>query len=218
MTSVANTTGGAGALPTPAAEPGKSVMGTRLWVAVLFLLPAFVLLGALVVYPIGYSIWRSLYDADGSGFVGLKNYGDIFSDDATLTAVRNTAIWVAVAPAVVTALGLIFAVLTERVRWGTAFKLIVFMPMAISMLAAGIIFRLVYEQDPNLGAANAVAKSVHDTFVSSSVYPNARPNATDSRPPSIPIRFSADPSVSQPPSARAEQSPRHTCARVGSSK
>ncbi|MGI5455300.1 carbohydrate ABC transporter permease [Streptomyces sp. CA-249302] len=180
MTSVANSAGGAGAVPTPAAGPGKSVMGTRLWVAVLFLLPAFVLLGALVVYPIGYSIWRSLYDADGSGFVGLKNYGDIFSNDATLTAVRNTAIWVAVAPAIVTALGLIFAVLTERVRWGTAFKLIVFMPMAISMLAAGIIFRLVYEQDPNLGAANAVAKSIHDTFVSSSVYPGARPNATAS--------------------------------------
>ncbi|MGW2518211.1 carbohydrate ABC transporter permease [Streptomyces sp. NPDC001617] len=180
MTSVANTAGGAGALPAPPAEPGKSVTGTRLWVAVLFLLPAFVLLGALVVYPIGYSIWRSLYDADGSGFVGMKNYGDIFSNDATLTAVRNTAIWVAVAPAIVTALGLIFAVLTERVRWGTAFKLIVFMPMAISMLAAGIIFRLVYEQDPHLGAANAVAKSIHDTFVSSSVYPGARPNATAS--------------------------------------
>jgi len=180
MTSVANTAGGAGAPPAPPAEPGKSVTGTRLWVAVLFLLPAFVLLGALVVYPIGYSIWRSLYDADGSGFVGMKNYGDIFSNDATLTAVRNTAIWVAVAPAIVTALGLIFAVLTERVRWGTAFKLIVFMPMAISMLAAGIIFRLVYEQDPNLGAANAVAKSIHDTFVSSSVYPGARPNATAS--------------------------------------
>src|SRR3954453_11347663 len=131
----------------------KSVTGTRWWVAGLFLLPALVLLGSLVVYPIGYSVWRSLYDADGSGFVGLENYGDIFSNNATLTAVRNTAIWVAVAPAVVTVLGLIFAVLTERVRWGTAFKLIVFMPMVISMLAAGIIFRLVYEQDPHLGAA-----------------------------------------------------------------
>ncbi|MFF6999406.1 carbohydrate ABC transporter permease [Streptomyces sp. NPDC008313] len=169
---------GAGALPpVPSAAPRKSVTGTRLWVAVLFLLPALVLLGALVVYPIGYSVWRSLYDADGSGFVGLDNYGDIFSNDSTLTAVRNTAIWVAVAPALVTALGLIFAVLTERVRWGTAFKLIVFMPMAISMLAAGIIFRLVYEQDPDQGVANAVVTSVHDTFTDSSVYPKARPNA-----------------------------------------
>jgi multiple sugar transport system permease protein/alpha-glucoside transport system permease protein len=143
---------------------------------VLFLLPALVLLGALVVYPIGYSVWRSLFDADGSGFTGLGNYADVFSDDATLTAVRNTAIWVAVAPAIVTALGLIFAVLTERVRWGTAFKLIVFMPMAISMLAAGIIFRLVYEQSPDQGVANAVVTSVHDMFVDESVYPKARPN------------------------------------------
>ncbi|MFC8669903.1 carbohydrate ABC transporter permease [Streptomyces sp. NPDC057199] len=152
-------------------------MGTRPWVAALFLLPAIVLLGALVVYPIGYSIWRSLYDADGSGFVGLGNYGDIFTDDATFTAVKNTAIWVAVAPALVTGLGLIFAVLTERVRWATAFKLVIFMPMAISMLAAGIIFRLVYEADPDQGVANAVVVGVHDTFAESSVYPKARPSA-----------------------------------------
>ncbi|MFJ3673454.1 carbohydrate ABC transporter permease [Streptomyces sp. NPDC090106] len=178
MASVANPAGGAGDAPAPPAAPRKSVTGTRLWVAGLFLLPALVLLGAFVVYPIGYSVWRSFYDADGSGFVGLGNYGDIFSDDATLTAVRNTAIWVAVAPALVTALGLIFAVLTERVRWGTAFKLIVFMPMAISMLAAGIIFKLVYEADPDQGVANAVVTSVHDAFADASVYPKARPNAT----------------------------------------
>ncbi|MEU5346992.1 sugar ABC transporter permease [Streptomyces sp. NPDC020766] len=152
-------------------------MGTQAWVAGLFLLPAIVLLGALVVYPIGYSVWRSLYDADGSGFVGLGNYGDLFSDDATFTAVKNTAIWVAVAPALVTGLGLIFAVLTERVRWSTAFKLVIFMPMAISMLAAGIIFRLVYEADPDQGVANAVVVGVHDTFAESSVYPKARPSA-----------------------------------------
>lgn len=174
---VTKTAGGSGATPAPPAASRKSVTRTRLWVAVLFLLPALVLLGALVVYPIGYSVWRSLFDSDGSGFVGLDNYAEIFSDDSTLVAVRNTAIWVAVAPALVTALGLIFAVLTERVRWGTAFKLIVFMPMAISMLAAGIIFRLVYEQDPDQGVANAVVTSVHDIFVDESVYPKARPNA-----------------------------------------
>ncbi|MFG2023061.1 carbohydrate ABC transporter permease [Streptomyces sp. NPDC048825] len=167
---------GAPAGPVPPAGKRKSVMGTRPWVAGLFLLPALVLLGALVVYPIGYSVWRSLYDADGSGFVGLQNYADIFTDDATFTAVKNTAIWVAVAPALVTGLGLIFAVLTERVRWATAFKLVIFMPMAISMLAAGIIFRLVYEADPDQGVANAVVVGVHDAFAESSVYPKARPS------------------------------------------
>jgi alpha-glucoside transport system permease protein len=165
------------AAPPPDAKSGRwgSVTGTRPWVAALFLLPALVLLGALVVYPIGYTIWRSLYDAAGSGFVGLRNYGEVFTDDSTLTALRNTAVWVAVAPALATVLGLIFAVLTERVKWGTAFKLIVFMPMAISMLAAGIIFRLVYEQDPARGVANAVVVGIHDTFADSSAYPRARP-------------------------------------------
>ncbi|MGW7003904.1 carbohydrate ABC transporter permease [Streptomyces sp. NPDC054933] len=167
----------AGPVTPSAGRPrrAKGITGSRPWVAALFLLPALVLLGALVVYPIGYSIVRSLYDAGDSGFVGVRNYGTVFSDSGILTAVRNNAIWVVVAPSITTALGLIFAVLTERVRWGTAFKLVVFMPMAISMLAAGIIFRLVYEQDPNQGMANAVISSVHDTFSAGSAYPGARP-------------------------------------------
>lgn len=163
--------------PGSGRRPGKrrSVMGTRPWIAALFLLPALVLLGALVAYPIGYTVYRSLFNANGDSFVGLKNFGTVFTDHGILTAVRNNAIWVVVAPTVATALGLVFAVLTERVRWGTAFKLIIFMPMAISMLAAGIIFRLVYEQDPSRGVANAVVVAVHDTFTSNSAYPGARP-------------------------------------------
>lgn len=140
-----------------------------------FLLPALLLLGALVVYPIGYSVRRSLFDRSDASFVGLDNYLALVTDDSLRTAVRNNLIWLVVAPAVATALGLVFAVLTERVRWGTAFKLVVFMPMAISMLAAGIIFRLVYEQDPDRGVANAVWVGVHDTFAESSGFPRARP-------------------------------------------
>ncbi|MBY8883044.1 carbohydrate ABC transporter permease [Actinacidiphila acidipaludis] len=164
-----------GPVKGPGGGPRRSIMGTPPWLAALFLLPALVLLGALVAYPIVYTIHRSLYDAGGSGFVGLKNFGTVFSDHGILTAVRNNAIWVVVAPTVATALGLVFAVLTERVRWGTAFKLVVFMPMAISMLAAGIIFRLVYDQDPSRGVANAVVVAVHDTFTSNAAYPGARP-------------------------------------------
>ncbi len=144
-------------------------------VAAGFLLPALLLLGALVVYPIGYSVRRSLFDRSDASFVGLDNYLALVTDDSLRTAVRNNLIWLVVAPAVATALGLVFAVLTERVRWGTAFKLVVFMPMAISMLAAGIIFRLVYEQDPDRGVANAVWVGVHDTFAESSGFPRARP-------------------------------------------
>ncbi|MFD4139454.1 carbohydrate ABC transporter permease [Streptomyces sp. NPDC058572] len=168
-------TAGGAAGPTPPADKRKSVTGTRKAVAAAFLLPALVLLGALVVYPIGYSLQRSFFDQSGSGFAGLGNYREIFTDDTILTAVKNNAIWVVVAPTLATALGLIFAVLTERVRWGTAFKLVVFMPMAISMLAAGIIFRLVYEQDPERGVANAVWVGVHDTFEGSAGFPKAHP-------------------------------------------
>nr|WSY54489.1 sugar ABC transporter permease [Streptomyces sp. NBC_00886] len=162
--------------PTPAAPRNrKSVTGTRRTVAVLFLLPALVLLGALVVYPIGYSLVRSFSNQAGDGFAGFDNYKALFTDDGIRTALKNNIIWVVFAPTVATALGLIFAVLTERVRWGTAFKLVVFMPMAISMLAAGIIFRLVYDQDPHKGVANAVWVGIHDTFASSSAFPNAHP-------------------------------------------
>ncbi|MFD0275338.1 carbohydrate ABC transporter permease [Kitasatospora sp. NPDC127111] len=143
--------------------------------ALLFVLPTLLLLGALVVYPIGFSVARSLFDASGDHFVGLDNYGTAFTDHATLTAVRNNAIWVAVAPALVTAVGLVFAVLTERIRWATAFKLLVFMPMAISFLAAGIIFRTVYDADPQRGVLNAAAVAVHDTFDDGPTYPGARP-------------------------------------------
>ncbi|MFD9401995.1 carbohydrate ABC transporter permease, partial [Streptomyces sp. NPDC060011] len=162
-----------GTAPVPPARKRKSVTGTRRTVAALFLLPALVLLGALVVYPIGYSVVRSFYDQSGDGFAGIDNYKALFSDDGIRTALKNNIIWVVFAPTVATALGLIFAVLTERVSWGTAFKLVVFMPMAISMLASGIIFRLVYDQDPEKGIANAVWVGVHDTFASSSAFPKA---------------------------------------------
>ncbi|MFF1375717.1 carbohydrate ABC transporter permease [Streptomyces sp. NPDC058308] len=168
----------AGGAPKPVTPPApasrKSVTGTRKTVAVLFLLPALVLLGALVLYPIGYSLFRSFFDKSGD-FTAFDNYETLFKDDGIRTAIKNNAIWLVVAPTVATALGLIFAVLTERVRWGTAFKLVIFMPMAISMLAAGIIFRLVYESDPDRGVANAVAVSVHDTFAESSAFPQAHP-------------------------------------------
>ncbi|HET6857355.1 MAG TPA: sugar ABC transporter permease [Streptomyces sp.] len=171
------TAGGAAKVTPPPADNGKrkSVTGTRKSMAVGFLLPALVLLGALVVYPIGYSIYRSFFDKSGDSFAAFDNYVEIFRDDTILTAVKNNMIWVVLAPTISTALGLIFAVLTERIRWGTAFKLLLFMPMAISMLAAGIIFRLVYEQDPERGVANAVAVTAHDVFAESAGYPKARP-------------------------------------------
>ncbi|MET8861901.1 sugar ABC transporter permease [Nonomuraea sp. NPDC004580] len=174
----------AGESPTGPAETPRTRkrLGPSPAVAIAFLLPAAVLLGIWVVYPIVYSIFRSLFDAAGTGFVGLGNYATIFSDQGMLTTIRNNLIWVVVAPIIVTTLGLIFAVLTERIRWATAFKLIVFMPMAVSLMAAGVIFRLVYEENPDKGLANAVLTTVSDTFSSSQGYPEARPREGDQSP------------------------------------
>ncbi|MGP3992006.1 ABC transporter permease subunit [Streptomyces sp. 3N207] len=156
-------------------SPRRRAARRRRLIALLFLLPALLLLGALVAYPILFTVGRSLFDASGTRFVGVENYAEMFRDPATLKAIRNTTIWVVVAPLLLTGLGLILAVLTEKIRWATAFKLVLFMPMAISFLAAGIIFRVVYEQDPDRGVLNAVAVGVHNAFDESAGYPTARP-------------------------------------------
>ncbi|MEU1404672.1 ABC transporter permease subunit [Streptomyces sp. NPDC005728] len=143
-------------------------------VALLFVFPALLLLGALVVYPVLFSVGRSFFDASGTRFVGGDNYAEMFRDPTTLKAVRNTTIWVVVAPTLLTGLGLILAVLVEKVRWATAFKLLLFLPMAVSFLAAGIIFRLAYDEDPDKGVLNAAVVSVHDAFKGTSSYPAAR--------------------------------------------
>ena len=93
-------------------------------------------------------------------FVGIDNYKALFTTSTLTTAIKNNLIWVAVVPAFVTAIGLIFAVLTERVGWAVAFKTVVFLPMAISAFATGVTWRIMYVQDPNLGAVNALGRSV----------------------------------------------------------
>lgn len=130
----------------------------------LFLLPAVVFLLVWLVYPTIRTIVRSFFDREGSGFVGFDNYEALFTTDTLLTAIKNNVLWVAIVPALVTAIGLVFAVLTERVRWSTAFKTAVFMPMAISLFAAGVIWRVMDEKDPAKGTVNASIQVVHDAF------------------------------------------------------
>src|SRR4051794_18663654 len=158
----------------PLAERARRSRRRGRIIALLFVFPALLLLGALVVYPVLFSVGRSFFDASGTRFVGADNYTEMFRDPATLKAIRNTTIWVVVAPALLTGLGLILAVLVEKVRWATAFKLLLFMPMAVSFLAAGIIFRLAYDEEPDKGVLNAAVVSVHDAFRGTSSYPTAR--------------------------------------------
>jgi alpha-glucoside transport system permease protein len=160
--------------PPPAdEEPG---LWQRYGVTVVFIGPALVFLGVWIVYPTIRTIIRSFYDRSGDEFVALDNYEQLFTDDTLLTAIKNNFLWILVVPALVTAIGLVFAVLLERVRFSTAFKVAVFMPMAISLFAAGVIWRLMYEKDPDQGTVNAGIAVVKDAFQPSGVLSAARPS------------------------------------------
>jgi alpha-glucoside transport system permease protein len=148
-------------------------------IAAVFLAPAVFFLGIWVVYPTVRTIVRSFFDRAGDEFIWFENYERIFSSDVLFTAVKNNAIWVLVVPAMVTAIGLIFAVLTERVGWAVAFKTAVFMPMAISAFAAGVTWRIMYQQDPEQGAINAGVAAVKDTFSPAGVLSDAAASTDD---------------------------------------
>ncbi len=159
----------------PTAEPGVL---RRYAVTAAFLAPALVLLGVWIVYPAVYTIVRSFYGKSGFGdFVGIDNYKEMFSTGTITTAIKNNAIWVGVVPATITAIGLVFAVLTEKISWSLAFKTAVFMPMAISLFAAGVIWRIMDRQEPGIGAVNAVVGSIHDTFSPAGALSDALPSS-----------------------------------------
>jgi alpha-glucoside transport system permease protein len=141
-----------------------------------FLLPALFLLGIWIVYPTVRTIVRSFFSDSGGRFVWFDNYKQLFTSDILLTALKNNAIWLAVVPALVTAIGLIFAVLTERVSWSLAFKTAVFMPLAVSAFAAGITWRLVYLKDPDQGALNAGIRVAKDAVSVPGVLSEASPS------------------------------------------
>jgi alpha-glucoside transport system permease protein len=163
------------AAPPPTAEPGslgRYVTGT------IFLAPAFFLLAVWLLFPTIYTVVRSFFGTTGflGTWVGFHNYTRLFTTSTLTTAIKNNAIWVAVVPALVTALGLIFAVLTEKVRWAVAFKTAVFLPMAVSAFATGVTWRIMYQQDPNLGAINALSRSVDGVFSPAGVLSQAFPS------------------------------------------
>jgi alpha-glucoside transport system permease protein len=150
----------------PPATEAPPVVEDRRWqhylVTGAFLAPAIVALGVWIVYPAIYTVYRSLFDRNGSNFIWFDNYKTVFTDNGIQTAIKNNAIWVGVVPALVTAIGLIFAVLTEKVSWSVAFKTAVFMPMAVSLFAAGVIWRVMDQKEPAHGGVNALIGAVHD--------------------------------------------------------
>src|SRR5665648_259621 len=133
-------------------EAGKDPDRWRRYaIAIGFLAPALVFLGIWVVYPTIYTIIRSFYDRAGTSFVGIDNYKALFTTSVLLTAIKNNAIWVLVVPAL-------------------------FTPMAISLFAAGVIWHIMYQQDPSHGTINAAVRVVKDAISPPGVLSGATPS------------------------------------------
>jgi alpha-glucoside transport system permease protein len=118
------------------------------WTALAFLAPAGVLLAVGLLVPMGRTTLLSLRDQFGREWVGLENYSWMFTQDEILVVLRNTVLWVILAPVLVTAIGLVYAVLVDRARYESVAKSLIFMPMAISFVGASIIWKFVYEVRP----------------------------------------------------------------------
>jgi alpha-glucoside transport system permease protein len=136
-----------------------------------FLVPGAIWLLAIVIYPAVITVKDSFFNETGSKAVGLTNYKDLFTTASTLIALRNNVIWVIIFPFVVTTIGLVLAVLTERIRWATAFKTIIFLPVVFSVTASSMVFSQIFNTNPQVGVANALEQTVSDWFNPPGAYP-----------------------------------------------
>lgn len=130
-----------------------------LWVG-----PALFLLIAYLIYPTLNTIYLSFFNRDSTQFVGLQNYIDFFTNSATLDVIKNNLLWLVVLTGATVTLGLIIAVLFDKVSYEPAAKAVVFIPMAISFVAAGVIWKLMYDYQPpgrpQTGTLNAIVTTL----------------------------------------------------------
>ncbi len=142
------------------------MLKTAKWHPWVFVGPALLILAFFLLYPTVATIWRSFY---GSGqelfgpnvrYVGSANWRYAFTNPTMTGALRNNALWVGVFTPVTVGLGLVLAVLLDRVKYERILKSIIFVPAAISYVGASIIWRFVYAYRPvglpQIGVLNAL--------------------------------------------------------------
>lgn len=124
--------------------------------------PAVVFIGIFLVYPAVLTVWTSFLDSNAEDFVGLANYTSLAQDPGFQQSILNTVLWLLIVPASAVVIGLVVAVLADRLAPGSEkwTKSMIFLPMAISMVGASTIFRFVYEYKPpgqeQIGLLNAI--------------------------------------------------------------
>jgi alpha-glucoside transport system permease protein len=137
--------------------PQRRQPAARPW---LWLAPALGFLAVFLLVPLLNTVVLSALDASSRRFVGLENFSALLGDPAMRIAGRNSVAWLVFLTAITVGLGLVLAVLTDRVRFERTAKAILFMPLAISFVAAGVIWRFMYEYrppgSPQTGTLNAL--------------------------------------------------------------
>jgi len=139
--------------------PGRSERVLKPWV---FVGPAVLLITMILVYPAVRTIILSFFNRSGTEFVGLANYANLASDPNFHTTLLNTLLWIIVVPVSAVVLGLLVAILADRLapRGEKITKSAIFMPMAISMVGASTIWLFIYDWNPpgvdQIGLLNAI--------------------------------------------------------------
>ncbi|MBX3015988.1 MAG: sugar ABC transporter permease [Caldilineaceae bacterium] len=126
----------------------------------IFVGPAIAILAWYLAIPTFRTLWFSLLDRNSQSFVGLANYVTIFTERFMLEALRNNLLWIGFGATFSVLFGLLIAVLADRSSFEKVAKALIFMPMAISMVGAGVIWNFIYEvrspTDPQIGLLNAI--------------------------------------------------------------
>jgi alpha-glucoside transport system permease protein len=133
--------------------------GRDYWQLAGFLFPAILLLALGLIYPAIQTMLLAFAN-DAGEFIGFDNFIWAFTQPAGIVSIRNTIIWVILVPLLATAIGLAYAVFIDKARGERIYKSLVFMPMAISFVGAGVIWRFVYEyrgpSQEQIGLLNAI--------------------------------------------------------------
>ncbi len=130
----------------------------------LWLLPALVFVVVFLVYPVVDTIRLSFMNANSTAYVGFDNYAHTLTNSITQHALLNNVLWLTLFTFLAVGLGVILAVLTGRVRYESAAKAFIFIPMAISFVAAAVIWKFVYAYRPEgftqIGLLNAAGTNL----------------------------------------------------------
>ncbi|HNN14121.1 MAG TPA: sugar ABC transporter permease [Anaerolineales bacterium] len=125
----------------------------------IFVGPAILMLCWALVIPAIRTIIFSFYDEASAAFVGPRNFQFVLSDPGMLIVFRNNLLWMVFGTVFTVSSGLLIAVLADRSRFESLAKALIFMPMAISFVGAGVIWNFVYSvkpvDEPQIGLLNA---------------------------------------------------------------